>query len=245
MTKRKKPTGDLGFVSLGGGSEPPVFHPIQFPETKDEIEDWILQATLQAAESAGLGFLPTSATPRRNPENHFDYTLTTEQGEEYLDLMEIVVLPPGTKGGHKEGVVSYHPRAMAEAIWKNIVKKSKRYGLPKPNIHLLLYVTDWRFRLVQTVSELLACRIARRHHVFCSVSYFAPDDEQAGEFVPLFPLSSEVLEAYSQRENQLTLMQRQNRHTLILLGDPTRARSDGPGRIVFPTGKPSPEGGTD
>jgi len=198
------------------------------PESKEDIEQWMLDAALGVTSREGVNPYKLLDKPCRNPEAHFDFTLPTESGLEYLDLMEIVVTP-GRSGprGHEAGPLAYDAHDMAEAIFQKVAAKSRHYGRPQKPIHLLLYPTDWRFRLAEPVSQMLALFLSRRLHAFQSVSYFAPDSPVDGEFRILYPLGREVLAKFGE---QWGTGQRQ----LILLGDLRRARAEGPGTALFP-----------
>jgi hypothetical protein len=82
---RKKPRGKIGIVQLGTA---PKFRELTLPVDKAGIERAILWAALGASHAPGMDPYQLVAAPKQNQENHFDFTLITERGEEYLDLME-------------------------------------------------------------------------------------------------------------------------------------------------------------
>jgi hypothetical protein len=102
--ERKKPTGELGVTRIRFSGEV-TFTPVVFPTTKREIEQFILDAALKAGRlriefgPKKIAYEPRaidlrslyglSGAPVQNEENHFDFTLPTDAGPTYLDLMEI------------------------------------------------------------------------------------------------------------------------------------------------------------
>lgn len=224
--RHRKPRGQLGYLAIGYGSQ--EFQIMSLPESKDEIEQWKLNAALRAAGRGGVNPYKLIEGPCRNPEAHFDFTLPTESGTEYLDLMEIIVTSGrASRRGHEAGPLAYDAHEMAEAIFQMVAAKSRHYGRPRKPVHLLLYPTDWRFRLVEPVAQLLALFLFRRHHAFQSVSYFAPDSPEEGEFRILYPLSGEESARFADQWVA-------GKRSLIRLGDLRRARVAGPGTVLFP-----------
>jgi hypothetical protein len=220
---RRKPRGQIGYVEI---SSDVAYHAVHLSHSKEEIEQWILEHALASAR-AGAGVDPYRlvSPPVRNPEPDFDFTLPTATGTEHLDLQEIVVLPKGASG-YEDGRPVYDAEAMAEAVFQKIAEKSKHYGKPRLPIHLLLYATDWRFRLVDSVVQRLILLLAQRKHVFVTISYFTPDDEENGEFISLYPVAKELLAEYAARQA--------GRRELIIVADQRTAGLDGSGGVIFP-----------
>ena len=86
---RRKPRGRMGLVQLGPKR---AFHEFVLPPAKDEIERAMLRGALAAAARQGEDPYQLVGAPRQNPEDHFDFTLDTKRGPEYLDLMEAAPL---------------------------------------------------------------------------------------------------------------------------------------------------------
>ncbi len=223
---QRKPRGYIGYVEVGSDM---AYHTVQLPHSKEEIEQWILNHALAVAGAASVDPYRLVSPPVRNPEAHFDFTLPTVAGTEYLDLQEIVVLPKGASG-YEDGRPVYDAEAMAEAVFQKVARKGKHYGKPRSSTHLLLYATDWRFRLVDSVVRHLSLLLARRRHIFATVTYFTPDDEECGEFISLYPVPKELLAEYE--EWHYAARQTGSRQ-LIIVPDPRTARLDGPGRVIF------------
>ena len=224
---QRKPRGQTGYMEIGSNI---AYHIVHLPHSKEEIEQWILDHALAAAGAASLDLYRLLSPPVRNPEADFDFTLTTIAGTEYLDLQEIVVLPEGARG-YEDGRPVYDTEAMAEAVFQKIAKKSKHYGKPHSPVHLLLYATDWRFRLVDTVVRYLTLFLVRRRHVFATVTYFTPDDEVSGEFIILYPVPKEVLAEYEEWHYET---RRKGSRQLVALMDPRTAKLEGSGTVIFP-----------
>jgi hypothetical protein len=214
MAKRK-PRGQLGYICVGSDA---AFHAVALPQSKEDIECWIVEHARDVAADSPPFHRGTD--PIRNPEDHFDFTLRTASGDEFLDLMELVILPVGARG-YEDGRASYDAEAMAEVLFSRIAAKSRRYGAQRVKVHLLLYATDWRFRLAKRVAELLTLMLWRRPHVFATICYFAPYDEADGEFVRLYPAERVQIEEYANR--QYEARQRGSR-TWIIMADLRRAQ---------------------
>jgi len=217
-SRHRKPTGRTGYHAPGGdGVE---FHELVFPDSKEEIEDFIVEAAIKAAASSDEVFPALLGPPGRNPENHFDYTIETGSDAEYLELMEVVVLPKKSEG-YEDGATRYDPREMADQVWKQIKRKSRKYGARRQALHLLLYATDWRFELSPVVVELLSCLLARRHHVFRTIFFVSPNKTTVD---PLFPvkLTEEDCKAIEAKRS------------IAIRPDPTRGEKHGPNAISLP-----------
>lgn len=186
--KHKKPTGTLGFVRIGV-DQPPHFTKLDFPGGKEEIERFILEATVRKAERDGLNLFHLKAHPVQNPENHFDFTLPTSNGEQYLDLMEVAPLSD-TDGSYAKAPASYNQGDMADVILGLVLKKAAKYGVRmRTPLHLLMYTTDWRFRVSGETLQLVGCQLSKTEHCFSSVTHYVPDDAGDGELTMVFPES--------------------------------------------------------
>ncbi len=220
----KKPSGELGSIVLRGGSNKTEHRHVVFPQTKMTIEAYMLERALREAEYQSVDMYALNAAPVQNSEDDVDFLLHTVGGDEYLDLMEIVIVPSGASG-FGGGAVSYDAQTRAEEIFTKIAAKSKKYEGLKLPVHLMLYATDWRFRLVHPVREFLACLSATSSHVFKTICYFAPSDDVRGELIAVFPLPRQEIESWSPLKRQ--------RH-LIILGDPRKAKLSADGALMFP-----------
>jgi hypothetical protein len=228
QVSQRKPRGQIGYIEIGSDV---AYHAVQLPHSKEEIEQWVLNHTLAAARAGGsVDPYRLVSPPVRNTEADFDFTLPTATGTEHLDLQEIVVLPKGARG-YEDGHPVYDAEAMAKAVFQKVSQKSKHYGKPRSPTHLLLYATDWRFRLVGSVVRHLILLLAGRKHVFVTVSYFTPDDEESGEFISLYPVPSELLAECAQWHQAA---RQTGRRELIIVADPRAARLDASGHVIFP-----------
>jgi len=213
--RHRKPTGRTGY--LAPGEDGVEFHELVFPDSKEELEDFIVDAAIKAAASSDQVFPALVKAPKRNLENHFDYTVETGSVAEYLELMEVVVLPQKS-AGHEDGAARHDTRMMADQVWKLIKKKVRKYRSSRPAIHLLLYATDLKFELTPVVLETLSCLLARRHHVFASILFVSANKTT---IAPLYPaiLSEEQCKAI------------ESRRSVVILPDPTRGKKHGSNAI--------------
>jgi hypothetical protein len=95
------------------------------PTTKAQIEKTIVDIFLRShTYFTGEPFFLSN--PRQNGENDFDFTVTSQRGDAFLELMEIA--PLAQYGGSYEKVSpGYRAGELATAISKKIFKKSGRY----------------------------------------------------------------------------------------------------------------------
>jgi hypothetical protein len=193
--KHPKPTGVKGHVVLPVDGSRPEFVPIRFPDTKPEIERYVLEATLRSAAKKGVNLYELTGPPIQNAENHLDFTLLTRGGEEFLDLMEVAPLSY-IGGSYEKGPGSYFQGDMADAVIEAVTRKSNKYSSRGSTaVHLLIYSTDWRFRLSGGTQQLVAFYLHRGGHCFKSIAYYMPDDQETGEVAllcPIHPTTEEV-----------------------------------------------------
>jgi hypothetical protein len=131
------------------------------------------------------------AEPVQNPQNSFDFTLSTSSGEQYLDLMEVAPLEH-IQGSYANAPHSYNHGWFADAVLEKVDAKSKKYGpSPRAVIHLLLYSTDWRFRIAEEVITLLAYWCICRTPCFKTIVYYILhnqiQEEIQGELKLIYP----------------------------------------------------------
>jgi len=208
--KRRKPRGQIGPITVG---EEGSFEAVDFPDSKDEIEAFILRTALRVGGKESTALFRLVGEPVQNPEDDFDFTLITESGPQPLDLAEIA---PLGSGGYKSARGSYHVGERADKIWELLAQKAMKYSRPEgEGPHILLYSTDWRFRVSDGVLDLVAYYCHRRGLCFHSVSYFAQSDETDGQFSTLFPRSPESFRDF----NEAARRARQ-----VMIGDPTSAK---------------------
>lgn len=202
-----KPRGRIGWLALGPA---PKFVDIMLPPTKAAIERYIFQRTLDNAQQLGIDLFSLTGPPLQNQEADFDFTLPTVYGNEYLDLVEI--MPPNwVRGKHGDAPGSYRNGAFADAVFTVIRAKSVKYGLARggpTNVHLLLYPTDWRLRISDSVQIILSCRLSHEPLGFKSIVVYQPDDDVNGVVTRLHSQESQqpsALEAESLR-SRITLL---------------------------------------
>ena len=186
--KPKKPTGTSGPIKFttgpnGGKVE---FLPISFPKTKGDIEDFVVRGFLNPASSQGI--LPlTIESVKRNELDNFDFTVATSSGSRYIELMEIAPFEHlGTS--YSQAPNTYKPYDFALYIVDKIVGKSDHYASSTDmGIILLLYVTDWKFKLNETTLKLLKYWTTQKHHCFEFIYYYHPVFEESGIAHIIFP----------------------------------------------------------
>jgi hypothetical protein len=185
VKKPRKPTGTSGPNKITAGSDP-EFVRLKFPETKAEIEELMLSGAITAAKARNIDVYSLTEDPRHNDENNFDFDLPTSRGVEHLDLAEIALLKK--RGGYTSGATVFPVGDFADAVFELIKAKDRKYGLSRNlPVHLLLYSTDWRFLLSESVITLVQLFCARKQHRFRSILYYAPITEAEGIAWQLYP----------------------------------------------------------
>jgi len=225
----RKPTGQIGHLSLDPSARTAEFVTVQFPSTKPEIEQYILDCAIENTRKTSHALYRLTSSPIRNVESDFDFTLPTERGTQYLDLME--VKPPG--GTYDAGPASYWVWDFAEAVYAQILKKSAKYGVTRrERIHLLLYSTDWRFYPDRGVFQLLTIWLGQKRHVFRTVLHYAPADQTSGDLIRLCP---------TKPEERRTVDVRELRQAVIMPADFSRLQVESGGAAVVPVSPPPPD----
>lgn len=190
MSRRKrKPTGTRGPIHVHGSLKDGVtveHERIVFPDSKTEVEQFIVTAFVSAAVRAGK--LPTPFVDiRPRPENDFDFVDVGAVRPTYLELMEIAPLEK-VNGSYDGAPSSYRSYDFAEVMLGKVLGKSERYSPGKDTrLVLLLYVTDWRFNPSGTVIALLQYWMLTKPHVFSEVYAFCPSSSDDGIVYLIYP----------------------------------------------------------
>ena len=241
MTKRKrkpktksktKPIGTIGPIVIHSEDRTAEFRPLDFPGDKTEFERHIVRFVISGLRNTGTNFYRLVADPIQNAENDFDFTLTTESGGEYLELMEVAALEY-VAGSYEAAPASYNHGQFADYVYAKLMAKAKKYRSAQQRpVHLLLYTTDWRFRLGDNALALLAHWCLRREHCFKTILYFIPDDATHGEVKEIYP---DPIETFANFDEQAA------RNTRSIIGDLSRTRVTPDGSAVIPLGRPKPK----
>lgn len=200
VKSHRKPVGKIGPVRIS--SEGAEFQRLAFPETKDEIEAFIVQAFTSETLPGGLRI----KSVHQNRENDFDFKVKTTEGSKYLELMEIAPLE-NLRGSYEAAPAKYKPYDFANYILTKILGKSGRYdGEKRSSIVLLLYITDWSFTLSESVIALLQYWLTRQPHSFEYVFCYQPIDHAAGVRHLIFPTPADhwaTFDPETLRENEV------------------------------------------
>lgn len=183
----EKPTGPRGILTLRGEGLPPLFMPVSAPASAEGIDGFIVEGATATAAKEGVRLFGQTSRPIRDPANSFDFTIPTESGDQYLDLLEVA--PPSyLDGSHDKGPGPYYQGELADRVWSEIQRKALKYGPPRAAIHLLIFPTDWRLHVSDGTLQLIAVFLAKRRHPFSTVVYYAPDDAGWGDLRVVHPI---------------------------------------------------------
>jgi len=187
MARPTKKTGPRGILTPRGQDLPPLFMPFGFATLAQDIGEFIVAGATATAAKEGVRLFGLTSRPVRNTANPFDFTVPTEAGEQYLDLLEVAPLSY-VDGSHEKGPGAYYQGEMADRVWSGIQRKASNYGPVIAAIHLLIHPTDWRFHFSDGTLQLIAVRLAKRRHPFSTVVYYAPDDAGWGDLRVVHPI---------------------------------------------------------
>jgi hypothetical protein len=187
MTEHKKPSGVIGptRVIVGRAAIEPCR--ISFPKEKRDIEMLFARRfELLIREHSLVGYRLKSRIIQ-NEENDFDFTLETESGARYLELMEYA--PVKSSGITYGSAPSWQStRKMAEALIAQVIAKAGHYSRAVPTpITLLAYVTDFKFSLDQAQIVFVAYHLHKHKLPFEYVFYLRPVDEHDSQVAKLYP----------------------------------------------------------
>jgi len=184
--KVKKPVGTCGVTritrnAIGNEAE---FQKVEFPSEKESIEAEIVMGFVSSARDN----LPQLAVPayEQNEQDDFDFNLLLSDGsKKHLELKEIA---PLKSGSYDTAASSYMVYDFATLIRKTILKQSVRYeGSTGPGLYLLLYVTDWRFLLSQSVVTLLRYWALHDRHCFQRIYVYQVRERHEGLAEVIYP----------------------------------------------------------
>jgi len=104
----RKPTGTTGPLHVS--AEEAEFLQLEFPSTKEEIEEFIVEAFVRNSDSMPLRI----SEWKQNHQNDFDFSVVTTEGPKFLELMEIAPLE------NLRGSYDKHPVRIGRTILQNI-----------------------------------------------------------------------------------------------------------------------------
>jgi hypothetical protein len=194
----KKPTGESGITKITETADGAKveFMPAIFPATKEAIEAEIAVVFLKLAPQMHV-FPCAGCEPQKNPEADLDFTLRCPDGTaRKLELMEIAPLEHAKT--FNAASPSYKPYELTQYILAKIHGKSKKYGPARgAEKHLLIYNTDWKFILSESVIALLQYWTLHTSHNFSGIYLYMPMSKVEGVSKLLFPTPLEFWKTFN------------------------------------------------
>jgi hypothetical protein len=203
----RKPTGEIGSTAISLQTHEVSFSPMTFPSTKAEIERFIASPFVGNALKKQRFTFAAVHSLQQNPTDDFDFTIETDRGTKYLELIEVHLREVGRET--PSGQFVYEDYAVAELVYQKIMTKSHRYrGATPHGIILLTYVTHWQFCLSDAVFWLLAFKMKQAAPIFEQVFHLSWLDSKSFEFFLLHPTDRDftAFKPDSLRENRTTLL---------------------------------------
>jgi hypothetical protein len=193
----RKPTGQIGpFTATMHPSGPTGrWDRISFPTSKPEIERLIVDLFLREIRKTDAAIHEV----KQNEEDDFDFALVLPGGNVWLDVTEIVYreIPSRPYDSRQIRIDSY---PFAEQIRDAVMNKSAHYGKAGTQpIHLLAYITHWRFWPSEVVIRLAQHLLAFSRPIAENVFLSLPLDSTAAAIRVLYP-SSDPLEGHDPDE---------------------------------------------
>jgi hypothetical protein len=184
--EHRKPTGDIGPISIDGPTGQVQFHGVEFPSNKEAIERFIAFPFTANAHAKGWFPFKLLGPPEQNPTDHFDFTLRTSAGIKYLELMEVHLRDIGVE--LPTGQFRYNSYEVARCLLDRIQAKSNKYqGATSHGVILLTYATHWQFCLDDCVYWLLGYWLKQSPPMFEMVFDVSWLDPSAFQSRTLFP----------------------------------------------------------
>jgi hypothetical protein len=181
----QKPTGTIGpiIIQAGPSGVSGGHQKIKFPTDKGAIEQLIVEIWAAETRRAGGAILSI----KRNEENDFDFTVELPRGTVSLDLVELFYRDANGRPYDGENIEIDITR-FAVQIRDTVMKKSRHYGRATDRpIHLLVYITHWRFWPMEVVIRLAQHLLLETPPIIENVFLLAPFDANTGTCRVLFP----------------------------------------------------------
>jgi hypothetical protein len=187
---RRKPRGKQGHIELAPRARA-TYHLAQLPETKEELESYIVDKTLRSAARDMVAVYRRSGDPFRTTENDFDFALPTAEGIQFIELMEFAPLHL-FGNSYDNAPLSYVQGPMADVFVDMIKTKARKYGKRSVvGLHLLTYCTDARFEISDDVVDLVAWSCQQQVRPFASIAYLVPRRDNDKLYM-IFPRAAEA-----------------------------------------------------
>lgn len=181
----KKPTGDIGPVSATSTPTGATggWNKIVFPKDKESIETLIINMWASATRRVG----GTVHEIVQNKQNDFDFMLVLPGGTVSMELVEFMYRDGQGKpyDGDEIEIKSFD---YAMQLAATVMRKSSHYGkVGGQPIHLLVYITHWRFWSNEVAIRLAQHFLNENPPIFENVFFIEPLEDKEGNARVLYP----------------------------------------------------------
>jgi len=193
----KKPTGSIGPFSVTSTPSGAVgaWNKVEFPKEKESIEKLVVEVWSSAMRSAGGTILEVIP----NKQNDFDFTLVLPGGKVSMDLVEFIYRD-GQGKPYDGDQITIQSFDYAKQLVATVMEKSAHYGNPGTQpIHLLVYITHWRFWSNEVAIRLTQHFLGESLPIFENVFFTEPFDARRGNARVLYP-SKNPMEGHQPEE---------------------------------------------
>ncbi len=186
---RKKPTGIISQAQVNlKGLET---ESIDFPEAKEEIEKFIADHYVEAAQGQGVNICLGSL----NKTDDLDFECILDGITGYLELTEVALLE---KSGYDKAKSTYNIYEFSKSVASKIKTKANKYkGSTNRPIVLLLYITDWKFAPSRQVIDLLEFCLRYGVHGLTKIDWYCPLVGGRGSLYTIYPSTRENWSGFS------------------------------------------------
>ncbi|HUK10765.1 MAG TPA: hypothetical protein VLX09_23035 [Stellaceae bacterium] len=178
----KKPTGRVGpiQVTITEGRADLRWENVKFPTEKKDIEQLVVNQFMAAMSRTGAQIKAS-----QNSEDDLDFTLILPGGKIKLELREAFYGTGANSPPYDSRDMRIKSFSYAEQIVAAVRDKS-HYGTAMP-IHLLLYITHWRFLPSETTIRLAQYLLQQARPMFENVFFLSPIDPGQADLRVLYP----------------------------------------------------------
>lgn len=180
-----KPTGATGRVKVTYGTPTSSTHePIEFPSSKEEIEDLIARAFVRSADTLFKG---SPEDVRQNVQDDWDFRIEADGVTRYLELMEHA---PFTRERPSYSSLngSHNAYDVAKLTHEKLVHKSARYTTTRAHeLWLLIYTTAWQLFPSPLTISLLQYWTCLGDHSFDRIYFYSPFTASEGHAQLVYP----------------------------------------------------------
>ena len=182
-----KPTGKVGAFSIGPKGV--NMEDIDFPTNKEDIERYVAQQFVTHPPRDETEFF-LAETLQQNLQDDLDFSVDTENGNKYLELMEFAPLGQ-LRGVHDQVPTQHDVGGIVDFFLGEVEKKSLKYS-NVPDVFLVTYVTERALNLMPYL-RVIKSQLNQSQLSLERVYYVSLHGTMGASSFRLYPLEGAVL----------------------------------------------------